>query len=206
MRALAIVAVLASYARADGTSVDAAIGAGAQGAATYGALELRLDASWPGVRVGLGVRGVWDDGTFRRADWASAADAIAIVRDVEASGTLGGARVAAAAGALAPAHVGRIADGYRDALDDRWRTGARVAAATDDVDAEAEIDDLADPALVAAGARWFMAPPWGAHAAIAVDPAAPAIGGTHVASAIEAGISRRDDGDRARLVTGGSVV
>ena len=42
----------------DGLRVGAAVGAGGQGSATYGALELQLDALWRGVRLGLGARGL----------------------------------------------------------------------------------------------------------------------------------------------------
>jgi hypothetical protein len=201
MRSLAIVAALATAARADAPSLGAAIGAGAQGDATYGALELRLDAAWPGVRLGLGARGVWDDGTFRRADWASAADIVTVVRDLELVHEVDGATLAVAAGRLAPAHVGHLVDGYRAALDDRWRTGVRTALWSHDVDAEAEIDDVLDPVLVAAAARWRFAPPWGAQLAIATDPSAT--------TAIEAGVMHRYEPvtrGRARLDVGGSIV
>jgi hypothetical protein len=189
---LALIAIPA-LAHAE-VGVGASVGAGAQGEATYGAVDLVLTATWPGVRVGLGARGVWDDGVFRRSDWASAADAVTVVRDVEASY----GPVALAAGRLAPAHVGRLADGYRATLDDRWRTGARVAATTDDVQAEAEIDDVLDPALVAGAVRWQVAAPYAVHAAVATDPG-------H-ATAIEAGAARRWQGDHAQLDTGGSIV
>jgi hypothetical protein len=189
---LALVAVPA-LAHAD-VGVGAAVGAGAQGEATYGAIDLVLTATWPGVRIGLGARGVWDDGVFRRSDWASAADAVTIVRDVEASyGPL-----ALAAGRLAPAHIGRLADGYRATLDDRWRTGARVAATTEDVSAQAEIDDVLDPALIGGAVRWQVARPYAAFAGVASDPG-------H-ATAIEAGASQRFEGDHAQLDVGGSAI
>lgn len=189
---LALIAIPA-LAHAD-IGVGASVGAGAQGEATYGAVDLVLTATWPGVRVGLGARGVWDDGVFRRSDWARAADAVTIVRDIEASyGPL-----AVAAGRLAPAHVGRLADGYRATLDDRWRTGARVAATTDDVQAQAEVDDVLDPALIGGAVRWQFSRPYAVHAAVAADPG-------H-ATAIEAGVSRRYEADHAQLDAGGSVV
>ena len=193
MRLLLALLTVPALAHAD-VGVGAAVGAGAQGEATYGALDLVLTATWPGVRVGLGARGVWDDGAFRRSDWARAADAVTIVRDVEAAY----GPVALAAGRLAPAHVGRLADGYRATLDDRWRTGARVAATTDDVQAQAEVDDVLDPALIAGGVRWQLAQPYAVHAAVAADPG-------HV-TAIEAGASRRWQGDQAQLDVGGSAV
>ncbi|MEO8551491.1 MAG: hypothetical protein ABI678_16045, partial [Kofleriaceae bacterium] len=132
MRFWPVAVVLASAsARADDLAVGASVGAGAQGGATYGALELRLDQHWGDVRLGLGARGVWDDGTFRRADWDSPADAVTLLRDLAATVELdGGGHLALAAGGLAPAHVARVADGYRSTLDDRWRTGVRTAAVT----------------------------------------------------------------------------
>ncbi len=198
MRPLAIIAALAAAAQADAPSLGAAIGAGAQGEATYGAIELRLDAAWPGVQLGLGARGVWDGGVFRRADWASAADLVTVVRDLELVHQIDGATLALAAGRLAPAQVGHLVDGYRAALDDRWRTGARTALWSRDVDAEAEIDDVLDPAVVAAAARWRFAPPWGAQLAIAADPSAT--------TAIEAGVVHRLEAEHARLDVGGSIV
>jgi hypothetical protein len=193
VRSLVVLAAIAGAAHAD-PSVGAAIGAGAQGDATYGALDLRLDTVWDGGRLGLGARGVWDDGVFRKSDWASGWDAVTLVRDLEvAYGSL-----ALAAGRLAPARVGRVADGYRATLDDRWRTGVRARALSEDVEASAEIDDVVDPALIAGGARWQFARPWAAHVAVAADPG--------IASAVETGVSRRYESDHARLDMGGSML
>jgi len=193
VRLAVLLIAVPALAHAD-VGVGAAIGAGAQGEATYGAIDLALTATWPGARLGFGARGVWDGGVFRRAEWARAADAVTIVRDVEASY----GPVALAAGRLAPAHVGRLADGYRATLDDRWRTGARVAATTEDVQASAEVDDVLDPALIAGAVRWQFARPFAMHAAVAADPG-------H-ATAIEAGAERRYEGEHARLDAGGSIV
>ena len=72
-------------AHADDASVSASVGAGAQGNATYGALELRLDQQWHDARLGLGVRGVWDDGVFRKSDWNGVEDLVTIIRDFAAT-------------------------------------------------------------------------------------------------------------------------
>ena len=197
---IAVALLLVSGSAFADVSAGASVGAGAQGAGLYSALELRLDAAWPDVRVGLGVRGVWDDGVFRRREWASAADAVAIIRDVSARYFVGDVELGAAAGALAPAQVGHVVDGYRVALDDRWRTGVRVAARSEALEAGAELDDVLDPALVAAGARWQMAPPWGIHAAFAIDPTAPR------ANALEVGIDRRFEAELAQFDVGVAVV
>ncbi len=203
--ALALAAVPTS-ARAD-VSIGAAVGAGAQGAATYGALDLRFDAVWRDVRIGLGARGVWDDAELRTRDWSGAGSLLTLVRELEAAREVGGIRLAVAAGGLAPAHVGHLVDGYRVALDDRFRTGVRVAAQrADDLDVSAELDDVLDPALVALGGRYAMAPPWAMHAALAIDPRAPAMDGSHTVTAIEAGAERRWQADRARLDLGVSVI
>jgi len=193
MRLAVLLFAMPALAHAD-VGASAAIGAGAQGEATYGALDVTLTATWPGVRLGLGARGVWDDGTFRRADWSRPEDVVSIVRDLEASwGPL-----ALAAGRLAPAHVGQLADGYRATLDDRWRTGVRAAATTDDLAVSTEVDDVLDPALLAGAVRWQFARPWAMHAAIASDPA-------H-ATALEAGVAHRSERDHARLDAGASIV
>lgn len=198
--------VLASPARAE-VSVGGSVGAGAQGAATYSVLELRFDAAWTDARVGLGVRGVWDAAEFRRAEWTTAWDAVSIVRDVSVRGSLGETTLGAAAGALAPAHVGTLVDGYRTSLDDRWRTGVRAAARSHVLDASIEIDDVLDTALVAGGARWLFSEPWGAHASIAIDPGgARGALAADGATAIEAGGFRRFSGEHARADVGVSIV
>src|SRR5450755_1255868 len=111
MRRLVLLFALVRAAHADVTA-SASIGAGAQGDATYGALELRLDQQWRDAKLGLGVRGVWDDGVFRRSDWSGISDAVTIVRDFEAIDRLDdGGHLAIAAGVLAPSHIARIADG-----------------------------------------------------------------------------------------------
>jgi len=196
VRTLIIVGLLASAAHAD-VGVGASIGAGAQGASAYSAVDLRLDVTWTHARLGLGARGVWDDAAFRTSDWNGPERAITIIRAFEASGHVGDTTLAIAAGALAPAQIGRIADGYRVTLDDRWRTGVRAVARGTDLDASVELDDVLDPALVGGNVRWQMAPPWGMHAAVAIDPGSVGV--------IEAGAHRLYETDRARGELGASV-
>lgn len=211
--AVLLLLALSSTAHADDVVASASVGAGGQGAATYGALDLALTAFVPHVRIGLGARAVWDDGVFRRSDWSRAADAVTVIRDVEASY----GPVALAAGRLAPAHIAHLADGYRAALDDRWRTGARLALATTDdsggavVTAGAEVDDVLDPALLAAHARWQLAPVWAIHAAVAEDPThaiAPGAMGaartTHI-TAGELGLAHTTRTDDAQLDIGAAL-
>jgi len=212
MRYLLALALVPASAFAD-VSVGASIGAGAQGRTAYSALDLRFDAAWPDItpetpeiRLGLGARGVWDDSTFRTSDWASPWHAITIVRDFEARYDLDDTELALAAGALAPAQLSHIVNGYRVALDDRWRTGVRTAAQNEDLTASLELDDVLDPALAAGGVRWFMAPPWGAHLALAVDPRAPAMAGPQTPVAIEAGLDHRLQAEDAELAIGAAVV
>jgi hypothetical protein len=215
--ALITLLALAGTAAAEGDAIraGAAVGAGGQGTATYGALELQLDALWRGVRLGLGARGVWDDGVFRRRDWARPADAVTIVRQLEAQLVLDTdrdgrtiSRIAIAAGGLAPARIARVVDGHRATLDDRLRTGARGALSTPALELGLEIDDVIDPALIGGSASWRLASPWGLHAAAAVDPRAPDAGGvgTHVVSALELGVAHRWDALSRRLELGGSLV
>jgi hypothetical protein len=194
-----------SLAHAEDLSLGASIGAGAQGTATYGALELRLDQQWHDARLGLGVRGVWDDGVFRRRDWTGLEDLVTIVRDCVATTELG--HLAIAAGGLAPSHVARIAEGYRSTLDDRWRTGIRTTAVTAETEATLEIDDVLDPALIAGAVNYQLAAPWGAHVAFAIDPSQPTMpGATRTAGVIEAGASRRFENDQSRTDLGTSIV
>ncbi len=202
MRAILVLVVLATHAHAD-VSAGGSIGAGAQGASTYSAVELRLDATWERAHVGIGIRGVWDDAQFRDSEWERGWDALAILRDVGIRGEVGDATLAVAIGALAPAYVGTLVDGYRVSLDDRWRTGVRSVARSESLDAGLEIDDMLDPALVAGGARWLVARPWGVHGGIAIDPKAP----HDRAAALEAGAFHRVvDRETARIDVGTSVV
>jgi hypothetical protein len=205
VRPLIAICLLATSASAE-VSVGGSVGAGAQGASTYSALELRFDGAWEHGHVGLGLRGVWDDAVFRKSEWASASDAVAVVRDVEAHGAIGDTTLAIAAGALAPAHVGTLVDGYRVSLDDRWRTGVRAAARSTTLDTAVEIDDVVDPALIAGGVRWQMAPPWGLHASVAADPGGGRPAGAGAASAVEVGGFRRFTGEHARADLGLSIV
>ncbi|MEP6865071.1 MAG: hypothetical protein ABJE66_30925 [Deltaproteobacteria bacterium] len=203
-----LVLVWASPARAEDLSASAAVGAGAQGAETYGALELHLDQAWRDAHLDLGVRGVWDGGAFRRSDWASVADAVTIIRDFAATAELDdGGHLAIAAGRLAPSHVGRLVDGYRATLDDRWRTGVRAAAVTEDTDAVIELDDVLDPVVIASAVNYQVAAPWGAHLAVAIDPTAPALPmQTRIASSVEAGASYRIESETARTELGASII
>jgi hypothetical protein len=206
MRALVAFALLVPASASADVSVGASVGAGAQGAATYGALDLRLDATWPNIRLGLGARGVWDDAEFRRSDWSGPESVVTLVRDFAITRDLNGTMLALAVGGLAPASIGNIVDGYRVALDDRFRTGARAAARHEHLDVTLELDDLLDTALVAGGVRYAMAPPWSMHLAFATDPRAPSMRGARAATALEAGIGRRLEADRARADIGVSVV
>src|SRR5262245_51069153 len=174
MRALVVIALVGvpAWAHAE-VSVGGSVGAGAQGLATYGALDLRLDATWPDIRLGLGARGVWDDAVFRRSDWNGVASIVTIVRDFEVTRELDDGKLALAAGGLAPAHIGHVVDGYRVALDDKFRTGVRAAAQQEYLDVALELDDVLDPALVAGGVRYMMSPPYAMQLALAIDPSAP---------------------------------
>lgn len=213
---LAAVLLAAPSARADDVAIGAAVGAGGQGDAGYGALELRLDGEWRGIRIGLGGRAVWEGGAFRTREWSRPVDAIAVIRQLEAHA----GPVALAAGALAPSTVGHVTDGYRVALDDRARTGVRAVLVTRglerarrrgdgrddrddrsaiDLDASAEIDDVLDPALVGGALAWQVVPAWGLRAATAVDPSTNRV-------ALEAGIARRWERDDARVDVGASLL
>lgn len=205
MRFLLALALAPASAFAD-VSVGASVGAGAQGATAYSALDLRFDGAWDDVRVGLGARAVWDNTTFRASDWATPWHAITIVRDAEAKYEIEDTQLAIAAGALATARIGHVVNGYRVAIDDRWRTGVRAAAQNEDLVVGLELDDVLDPALVGGGVRWFMAPPWGAHLALAVDPRAPSMTGTHAPAALEAGLDHRFVGEDAELDIGAAVI
>ena len=191
---LALVVLAPASAYADDVAVGGAVGAGGQGAAGYSALELRLDAEWRGARIGLGGRAVWEGGALRTREWSRPVDAIALLRQLE----LAIGPVALAAGALSPSLIGHVADGYRAALDDRPRTGARVSLTTA-VEGVLEIDDVLDPALVGGGLAYEIVPAWGLRAASAVDPATARV-------AIEVGGARRWERTDSRVELGASLV
>lgn len=174
-------------------TVGGAVGAGGQGAATYSAVEARLDASWSAGRVGLGARGVWLDGELRTSDWEGW-KALRVLRLFEAHDRSHG--LAIAAGGLAPAQLGHVADGYRATLDDRPRTGVRGAVTTTQLALGIEIDDVIEPHLIGGAIEVGTAVIGCASAA--VDPAG--------VGAIEGCVARRWARTGARLDAGGGVV
>ncbi|NVB83880.1 MAG: hypothetical protein HOV81_36230 [Kofleriaceae bacterium] len=194
---LGLVCVTASQVRAE-VSIGASVGAGAQGDSTYSAIDLRLDVAFEHAKIGLGARGVWEDEQFRTSDWSAPERALTIIRALEAHYAVGETTLAIAGGALAPSHVGTIVDGYRVALDDRWRTGVRAGIRNEALELGIEVDDVLDPAVVAASTRYLFSEPWGMHAGLAVDP-------DH-GSALEVGGHRVYEGDEARAELGVSVV
>lgn len=171
--------------------VGGAIGAGGRGAATYSALEARLDGRWDDLRLGLGARGVWIDGELRASDWEGWR-ALRVLRLFEAHHDA----LAIAAGGLAPAQLEHVAAGYRATLDDRPRTGVRGALVTERVSLGLELDDIVDPHLIGGavevGTRWIGC------ASTAIDPAG--------VGAIEGCVARRWARTGARLDAGGGVV
>lgn len=199
MRAVALLIVVATRTASaeDALVVGAAVGAGGQGASTYGALELSLDAEWRGARVGLGGRGVWLDGEFRTSDWDDPADAVRAVRLIEIHTP--GRTLALAGGALAPISIAHLADGYRVALDDRPRTGARASVTTRIVGAELMVDDVVDPAATGGALMIRVARRWSVRGAALVDPALGR-------SATELALARTWTAERARAELGGGTV
>jgi hypothetical protein len=195
MRALLIVLLYVGVARADGIGANAAIGAGGQGDATYSGIELGLDAQWRGARLGLGGRAVWLDGEWRDRDWREASDAVRAVRLLEIRADW----FALAGGALAPAQIGHVVDGHRAALDDKPRTGVRVAAVGEDAAVGAEIDDVLDPSLAGGAIAWNASDVVRVRAAVAADP-------TEGASAIEAAAGRAWKGEKTAAEVGGGIV
>lgn len=195
MRALFVLLLYVNAARADGISAGAALGAGGQGSGTYSGVQIGADAQWRGARLGLGARGVWINGEWRERDWQRASDAVRVVRLLEVRADW----FALAGGALAPAQLGHVADGHRASLDDRPRTGARIAATGEHVIVGAEIDDVLDPSLVGGGLAWQVTDDVRVHAAAAVDPIV-------TRSAIELSLGHAIVGDKAVAELGGGFV
>jgi hypothetical protein len=164
--ALALIA-LGGTAHAD-VLVGGSVGAGGRGEAAYSALELRLDGAWDQTKLGLGARGVWLDGELRTSDW-DGWPAIRVLRLFETRTTIDDTTLAIAAGGLAPAELGHVADGYRATLDDRPRTGVRAFAASQRVLASVEIDDVVEPHLIG-GALEIAGDRWVGCGAVAIDP------------------------------------
>ncbi len=187
-------------ARAD-VRLGAGVGAGGQGDSTYGAVDLRLDAEWTGwnTRLGLGARGIWLDGVFRRADWSEPLDALRAVRLLEMSATSGETRVGLAGGGLAPAQLAHVASGYRAALDDRARTGVRGALTSAAVALTLELDDVIEPGFGGGALAWRASERWILSGATAIDPQAREL-------AIELALARRWELTRGRVDLGAGVV
>lgn len=199
VRAIALlIAVTARIAVADDAFVvGAAVGAGGQGAATYGALELSLDAEWRGARLGLGGRGVWLDGEFRASDWNDPEDIVSAVRLLEVHTP--GRTLALVGGALAPITLAELADGYRAALDDHPRIGARASLSTRSVAAELVIDDVLDPAATGGAMSVRIARRWSVRGAALVDPALGR-------SATEVALARTWHAEKARAELGAGAI
>ncbi len=203
MRTSVLLSAILVAARADADDslgVGAAVGAGGQGAATYGAVELSLDVEWREVRLGLGARGVWLDGEFRTRDWDHGSAALTVLRVLELHSP--GRELGLAAGALSQARIAQVADGHRAALDDHRRTGIRGGAVTRTLALELEIDDVVGPSLVGGALGVALSPRWGLRAATAIDPTAPA--GTRAAT--EVAMARTWLRERAHDELGGGVV
>lgn len=164
MRIVIALLAVSGVAHAD-VVVGGAVGAGGQGAATYSAIEARLDGEWRGMRFGLGARGVWLDGELRTSEWEGWR-ALRVLRLFEAHGE----QLAIAAGGLAPAKLQHVADGYRATLDDRPRTGVRGALSTTVLSLGLEIDDVVEPHLIGGAAEVAIGERWIGCAALAVDP------------------------------------
>ena len=149
------------------------------------ALELRLDGASEHTRFGLGGRAVWLDGEFRTEDW-DGWRAIRALRLFEASKS-GDTQLAIAAGGLAPAQLGHVADGYRATLDDRPRTGIRGSAITKAVSLGLEIDDVVEPHLIGGAFEVALGEQWIGCASAAIDVGDPgderAIGAVEVCGA-----------------------
>jgi hypothetical protein len=192
VRTFLVICLLSATASAD-VGVIGSVGAGAQGSSTYSALELRLDVTWTRTRLGLGMRGVWDNDVFRTSDWSAPERAITVLRAFETTGKLGDTKLALAAGALAPARLGHVVDDYHVALDDRWRTGVRATARNEVIDGQVEVDDVLDPAVIGGSVHAEFL-----HAAVAIDPARVAI--------VEAGVHKTFERDGARSELGASVL
>lgn len=196
MRAVCALLLYVSVARADdGLGANAALGAGGQGDATYSGIEVGVDAQWRGARLGIGGRAVWLDGEWRDRDWREASDAVRAVRLLEVRAGW----FALAGGALAPAQIAHVADGHRATLDDRARTGARVAMTSEVVTLGAEIDDVLDPSLAGGAVAWNATETVRVHAGVAADP-------TKGGSAIEASAGRMWKAESSAAEVGGGVV
>ncbi len=181
--AMVAAALLASAggARAD---VDAALalGGGQRGERTYASVEGRLDARWASattsLRLGLAVRGQWDDGRWRRGDFTTAAGLGQLVRYLElwqgsasADPKMPGDEVAVALGGLRPAPLGNVSDGAQVGVDDRYHTGLRARLRQGSLELRGEIDDVFAPELFGAEAGWIL-PDWRFAAAGALGWAA----------------------------------
>jgi hypothetical protein len=199
--AASAVAGLASAALAE-VGAGVSLGGGQRGDETYAGVEARLDASWEQLRLGLALRGQWDDGRWRDDDFTTAAGWGSVLRYLETWHRWDDGELAAALGALRPASVGRVSDGVQASVDDRYHTGLRARGRGGALELAGEIDDLFAPRFFAAEAGWHLGD-WRAGAAAAIGAApwgdASQMGGAAVEgeealateSAFELSLSRR---------------
>lgn len=159
-----------------------ALGGGQRGEHSYASVEGRLDARWASrttsLRLGLAVRGQWDDGRWRRDDFTTAAGLGQLVRYLEiwqgsesADPAMPGEELALALGGLRPAALGNVSDGAQVGVDDRYHTGLRGRLRQGALELRGELDDVFAPELFGAEAAW-LTPSWRFAAAGALGWAA----------------------------------
>ena len=101
----------------DHLDIATAVGAGAEGPALYAGLDLRVDAAWPDLRVGLGGRLEWMNGQLDRAAWRAARGPVSVLRYLEGVVHDDHRELAVPAGQLRPITTDRAVSGDPPGLD-----------------------------------------------------------------------------------------
>jgi hypothetical protein len=165
------VASRAPVRRADHATVQLALGAGSELGAGTALGELRAGYVRPGIAIELAARTRWQRGAFVRADWDGVGDWLALVDRLELSHEDGGVAGALAGGRLAPVTFGALVDGHSTAaLLDRHAPGVTGGFRAATFIADALVDDLTDPSLIAGAGELVIGGAWRVTAGVALDP------------------------------------
>jgi hypothetical protein len=157
--------------RADHATLQLALGAGSETGAASALGELRAGYVRPGIAIELAARVRWQRGALVRADWDGVGDWLGLVDRLELAHEDGGVAGALAGGRLAPVTFGVLVDGHSTAaLLDRHAPGVTGGFRAAGFIADALVDDLTDPSLVAGAGELAIAGAWRVTAGVALDP------------------------------------
>ena len=198
----------------DHLDIATAVGAGAEGAALYAGLDLRVDAAWPDLRVGLGGRLEWMNGQLDRAAWRAARGPVSLLRYLEGVVHDDHRELAVAAGQLAPITIDGAVSGYQAGIDGERHVGVSVRVRSATGHGAVAIDDVLTPHVIGANVATMLGGGIEGGLSAALDPGLDATAmGTDLMTARDAQalvggslrLVRKAATSRAELGIGGTV-